>query len=636
MSKLSFRARALDASKPMPIYMSEELPDLPEYSAINRAVPQMPSGMEKEEECEHHLQRAICAGLIIPTPEVNAISEAIYNKLYPPTFQVPKKLIHMQPFAMEQDIPDYDMDSEDEKWVSSHSKTLGLNADKFEEIMDRLEKNSGHSVVTQTEAKMLFKEDDDLIMSVYDYWLNKRLRTLQSLIPTVKTDQNATGTNNPNPYIAFRRRTEKMQTRKNRKNDEASYEKMIRLQKDLNRALMILELVKRRENSKRELLHLSVEVYEKRYQLNDFNGQILAEVSHNKNNLRNVFTPIYTNHFPNHSSSWVPKPTQEMNSWTKEKRQYKKRKHKAQSSLYPDTANDDDRTSPVPTERAVEDEESSHVFRRNSQCSYQAPIPNFGNWPWCSSEEGGYADKRYRYSLTSISRPHPQCIGFARRRVGRGGRVILDRVCESQDDYWAAQDFKILERIPADQLASHSQPEVTCFRPLTPEEPLLEADRLTPPSSPVIYDVENLLSPTQSVATIEVNFANSSAFQNDTTSCPSSTILKDRLSIPKENGIDSKRNLSTLFHNDVLKSNSNSGSLLDRWAKYDSSVVSTTTVKKCKTFNVLKSGDPIGCSVFETTPTSSSEPVLFNLEVINSKLSSPVQLNVSTCDNNGS
>lgn len=51
MSKLSFRARALDASKPMPIYMAEELPDLPDFSAINRAVPQMPSGMQKEEEC---------------------------------------------------------------------------------------------------------------------------------------------------------------------------------------------------------------------------------------------------------------------------------------------------------------------------------------------------------------------------------------------------------------------------------------------------------------------------------------------------------------------------------------------------------------------------------------------------------
>lgn len=49
-TKLSFRARALDPSKPMPIYFAEELPDLQEYSAINRAVPQMPSGMEKEEE----------------------------------------------------------------------------------------------------------------------------------------------------------------------------------------------------------------------------------------------------------------------------------------------------------------------------------------------------------------------------------------------------------------------------------------------------------------------------------------------------------------------------------------------------------------------------------------------------------
>lgn len=46
--------------------------------------------------------------------------------------------------------------------------------------MDRLEKNSGHSVVTQSEAKLLLKEDDDLIIAVYDYWLNKRLKTVRS------------------------------------------------------------------------------------------------------------------------------------------------------------------------------------------------------------------------------------------------------------------------------------------------------------------------------------------------------------------------------------------------------------------------------------------------------------------------
>ena len=50
MSKLSFRARALDSSKPLPVYNAREVPDLSDYQAINRTVPQMPTGMEKEEE----------------------------------------------------------------------------------------------------------------------------------------------------------------------------------------------------------------------------------------------------------------------------------------------------------------------------------------------------------------------------------------------------------------------------------------------------------------------------------------------------------------------------------------------------------------------------------------------------------
>ena len=48
MSK--FRARALDATRALAVHRIEEIPDLDEYAAINRAVPQMPTGMEKEEE----------------------------------------------------------------------------------------------------------------------------------------------------------------------------------------------------------------------------------------------------------------------------------------------------------------------------------------------------------------------------------------------------------------------------------------------------------------------------------------------------------------------------------------------------------------------------------------------------------
>lgn len=512
MSKLSFRARALDASKPMPIYMAEELPDLPDYSAINRAVPQMPSGMEKEEECEHHLQRAICTGLIIPTPEVTDLADAeVYNKIYPADYKLPRQLIHMQPFAMEQDIPDYDMDSEDEKWVALQSRKMELTPLQFEEMMDRLEKSSGQTVVTLNEAKALLKEDDDLIIAVFDYWLNKRLKTQHPLLLTVKTE-NRFGSAANNPYLAFRRRTEKMQTRKNRKNDETSYEKMLKLRRDLSRAVTLLEMVKRREKTKREHLHLTIEIYEKRYQAQDFSGQILAEVSALKAP-RPAFAPLFTNQFGVHQN-WTNKVCKDEVVPRKEKRQYKKRKHKTDSrggslddtgirsgtgsgggrgnrpgvhgsGLDPLISSDEDIPLPshshsqpsLPSDRDDEDtaDEGQFAFRRNRNSSYLPPVSGFGNWPWCDKNEGGIADKKYRFALTSISKPVPRCIGFARRRIGRGGRVILDRCTADLDDMWSTLDFTIHDskRETADSNATATatttvKKEWLHFRPKTP------------------------------------------------------------------------------------------------------------------------------------------------------------------------
>ncbi|KAG8292954.1 Glycosyltransferase 64 protein C4 [Homalodisca vitripennis] len=131
----------------------------------------------------------------------------------------------------------------------------------------------------------------------------------QSLIPCVKTEAHRGGNSNNNPYLAFRRRTEKMQTRKNRKNDESTYEKMVKLKRNLSRAVTLLELVKRRENSKRELLHLTVEIFEKRFQAQDFSGQLLAEVSAMKAS-RPAFAPLFTNQF-NHGTSWS-KPVKDL------------------------------------------------------------------------------------------------------------------------------------------------------------------------------------------------------------------------------------------------------------------------------------------------------------------------------------
>lgn len=54
----------------------------------------------------------------------------------------------------------------------------------------------------------------------------------------------------------------------------------------------------------------------------------------------------------------------------------------------------------------------------------QARQDRVGSWPWCGPWEGSLAEARFRYSLTALTVPR-RCLGMARRRVGRGGRLVL-------------------------------------------------------------------------------------------------------------------------------------------------------------------------------------------------------------------
>ena len=47
---------------------------------------------------------------------------------------------------MDQEIPDYDMDSEDETWLTKQAKKMEVTPLQFENMMDRLEKGSGQVV----------------------------------------------------------------------------------------------------------------------------------------------------------------------------------------------------------------------------------------------------------------------------------------------------------------------------------------------------------------------------------------------------------------------------------------------------------------------------------------------------------
>ena len=129
-TKLTFRARTLDATKAMAIYKAEDLPELADSNAINRSVPAMPSGMEKEEESEKHLQDILDAQsrnrddpnyipAPIPVPEVFVEDnlDDIYQNLYKNEYKPPRAYIHVQPFTTDADQPAYDMDEEDENFL---------------------------------------------------------------------------------------------------------------------------------------------------------------------------------------------------------------------------------------------------------------------------------------------------------------------------------------------------------------------------------------------------------------------------------------------------------------------------------------------------------------------------------------
>ncbi|XP_004777929.1 enhancer of polycomb homolog 1 isoform X3 [Mustela nigripes] len=502
MSKLSFRARALDASKPLPVFRCEDLPDLHEYASINRAVPQMPTGMEKEEESEHHLQRAISAqqvygekrdNMVIPVPEAES-NIAYYESIYPGEFKMPKQLIHIQPFSLDAEQPDYDLDSEDEVFVNKLKKKMDICPLQFEEMIDRLEKGSGQQPVSLQEAKLLLKEDDELIREVYEYWIKKRKNCRgPSLIPSVKQEKRD-GSSTNDPYVAFRRRTEKMQTRKNRKNDEASYEKMLKLRRDLSRAVTILEMIKRREKSKRELLHLTLEIMEKRYNLGDYNGEIVSEVMAQRQPMKPTYAipiiPITNSSQFKHQEAMDVKEfkanKQDKADLIRPKRKYEKKPKVLPSSAaatpqqtspaalpvfnakdlnqYDFPSSDEEPLSQVLSGSSEAEEDNDpdgpFAFRRKAGCQYYAPhLDQTGNWPWTSPKDGGLGDVRYRYCLTTLTVPQ-RCIGFARRRVGRGGRVLLDRAHSDYDSMFRHLDLEMLsspQHSPVNQFANTSE-----------------------------------------------------------------------------------------------------------------------------------------------------------------------------------
>ncbi|CAH8292985.1 unnamed protein product [Schistosoma turkestanicum] len=414
MSKVSFRARQIDFNKPLPIlkHGSELFLEISENALVNRGVPQIPSGMEKEEENEHHFLEVIQAlqlrtdsDVKIPVPEI-IDKENDYKRVYPDGFSLPKQLLHIRTIVFSEEEPvEYDMDSEDEEWFQKSD--LGITPEKFESMIDRLERGCGQKVMNLEEAKYLLQDHPSLVIAVYDYWLNKRVQSRQPLIYAVRQERRDGGSNT-DPYVAFRRRSEKMQTRKNRKSDEQSYERMLILREQMDSLGEILGRLVKREATKEAIVGCDYRCFQLRCKLCDWEGSSLVEAETMARNYRD------------NDGALTTKPIKDNKRRPNLKRKLVKKFSNLPNPTSSDEASDND-----------DHQSGPFSFVRTPGCRYLKPrsLPEE-----CSALTSSHPSRSpYScYTLATIPRLcHTKRLtytGYIRRRLGRGGRIICDRI----------------------------------------------------------------------------------------------------------------------------------------------------------------------------------------------------------------
>ncbi|OQV17942.1 putative Enhancer of polycomb-like protein 1 [Hypsibius exemplaris] len=244
MAQKNMRTRNLDHTKPLVIFDAtrDDVPDKMDQQAFIRTTNVLPAtGIDKEEETEHHLQLALIAVQSgysakeiaggIPVPKVEPIKDSVYDSRYPTGYRKEKELYRVQGLSSgpEPDVVDYCIDEVDDAWLREMGARLGITIDRFESAIDRLEKATGAQYISEFDAGKLLKDKPEVVAAIHAHWLSKRKRLSHALISRVRTETKRDSGSGHDPYVAFRRRAEKMQTRKNRKSDEQNYVLMFKL-----------------------------------------------------------------------------------------------------------------------------------------------------------------------------------------------------------------------------------------------------------------------------------------------------------------------------------------------------------------------------------------------------------------------
>ncbi|OAD72938.1 hypothetical protein PHYBLDRAFT_169198 [Phycomyces blakesleeanus NRRL 1555(-)] len=305
-----FRVKKLSPKHPLPVFKESQLPDLTEAASLQRSVPQIETGVEKEEEEEHDLQAAISAAQAavttgakvesyIPTPDASrVIPDEEYYSLYKKKYKEPSTLIRFSSTVEDVTGCPYMMDEQDDEFLQRYNANKAnetLTPDAFEEIMWQFESVTNHQlphlnlqlvlmiailsyqdpshIPEYAEFMTMIPENSKLrgrpsLETVYQHWRQRRFkRQGKSVVPELKSED--TLRSEIDPYVCFRRRETKP-VRKTRRTDQQSLDRLRKLRTEMEMSRNLLEMVLRREKIRKEGLVLEHTVFDKKCKLREY------------------------------------------------------------------------------------------------------------------------------------------------------------------------------------------------------------------------------------------------------------------------------------------------------------------------------------------------------------------------------
>ncbi|KIW90358.1 uncharacterized protein Z519_09003 [Cladophialophora bantiana CBS 173.52] len=485
------RPKKLNSKQNVQIFREDQVDPPSDYETQRAAIE---TGVEKAEESEYHLQQAIKASEIakadakikdayIPTPPTIA-SDVQYDVLYPKGFQQPATYIRSSATVEDCAGVAYCMDEDDELALKLINGKLPAgqepcSEDQFEVVMNFFEETAQakqpFAAVDSPPVlplEELVEQVDDttppflrsLSRFIYEHWKTRRTATgNRPLAPRLKFETGQES-DDSDPYVCFRRR-ELRQIRKTRNRDAQSAEKLRKLRMELETARSMLLMVKRREQLRKEALEVDRLVFEQRQALRDTKRKLGMKgdddllINQKKQKVPPGMTPNQAALAQQLRMPMAPGPGRELLTLedvtaAREREiqreiQINVEKHirwnegfvdKTMAPLTPDLEDD----YPSPGEH----------FREAMAATEYLPTPPAS----ISDEESQELPNGTDVVMKDVSRPSTpfryaspadeESVGHMpsfRRRIGRGGRIIIDRRLprmrrDSSTDDWSKDD----------------------------------------------------------------------------------------------------------------------------------------------------------------------------------------------------